>query len=128
MVRKFALLTAISLAWAAGYLFIDDADGDVRPITATAAMAVVAALFMIPVVTLVLKRPLLAALRRRGWVPLLMGLSAIALPNLAVVDAERTVQPDLAALLGTTVPILTLLIGTFIPPIAIGIDLRLFGG
>ena len=43
-----------------------------------------------------------------------MGLSAIALPNLAVVDAERTVQPDLAALLGTTVPILTLLFGTFV--------------
>ena len=114
MVRKFALLAAISMAWAAGYLFIDDADGDVRPITATAAMAIVAAVFMIPVVTLVLKRSLFAPLCRRGWVPLVMGLSAIALPNLAVVDAERSVQPDLAALLGTTVPIVTLLIGTFV--------------
>ena len=39
----------------------DNGDGDAH---------VVAALFMIPVVTLVLKRPL--RLRRRGWVPLLM--------------------------------------------------------
>jgi drug/metabolite transporter (DMT)-like permease len=77
-------------------------------------MTVAAVLFMIPVVTLVLKRPLLAPLRRRGWVPMVMGLSAIALPNLSVVDAERTVQPELAALLGTTVPILTLLLGTFV--------------
>jgi drug/metabolite transporter (DMT)-like permease len=114
MVRKFALLVAISMAWAAGYLFIDDADSAVRPITATAAMAIVAAAFMLPVVTLLLKRPLLAPLRHRGWVPLVMGLSAIALPNLAVVDAERTVLPDLAALLGATVPILTLLFGTFV--------------
>jgi O-acetylserine/cysteine efflux transporter len=111
---SFVLLAAISVAWAVGYLFIDDADRHVRPITATAAMAVIAALFMIPVVTLLLKRPLLAPLRRRGWVPLVMGLSAIALPNLAVVDAERTVQPDLAALLGTSVPILTLLLATFV--------------
>ena len=114
MVRKFALLGAISIAWAAGYLFIDDADGDVRPITAAAAMAIIAAAFMIPVVTLVLRRPLFGPLRRRSWVPLVMGLSAIALPNLAVVDAERTVQPNLAALLGTTVPLLTLLFGTFV--------------
>ena len=114
MVRKFALLGAISIAWAAGYLFIDDADGDVRPITAAAAMAIIAAAFMIPVVTLVMRRPLFGPLRRRSWVPLVMGLSAIALPNLAVVDAERTVQPNLAALLGTTVPLLTLLFGTFV--------------
>jgi drug/metabolite transporter (DMT)-like permease len=114
MARNFALLGAISLAWAAGYLFIDDADRHLRPITAAAAMTIAAVAFMVPVVTLLLKRPLLAQLRRRAWVPVVMGLSAIALPNLSVVDAERTVPPELAALLGTTVPILTLLLGTFV--------------
>lgn len=107
------LLLGISLAWAAGYLFIGAAARGAPPITATAGMTVVAALVMVPGVA-VLGRPLLRTLRRRPWVPIVMGLSAIALPNLAVVAAERSVPPDLAALLGTSVPIFTLLLTTFV--------------
>jgi drug/metabolite transporter (DMT)-like permease len=111
MVINTALLIAISAAWAAGYLFIGAA-AHVPPVTATALMTVVAALVIVPVVRFGLKRRLLPTLRQRPWVPGVMGLSAIALPNLSV--AEHTVPADLAAVLGTTVPIFTMLLVTFV--------------
>jgi len=108
------LLLALSLAWAAGYLFEGAMAHSLPPITATAAMCAIAGAVMVPAVPLLLHRPLLQPLRRRLWVPLVMALTAVALPNLAVVAAERSVPPDLAAILGTTVPITTLLITTFV--------------
>lgn len=113
MITNIVLLAGISIAWAAGYLFVSDADHEVPPVTAAAAMAFVAAVVMIVVVA-AMRRPLLSPVRRRAWVPMTMAFTAIALPNLSVVLAERTVQADLAALLGTAVPILTLLITTFV--------------
>ena len=113
MLANVALLFAISLAWAAGYLFIGAAQL-IPPITATAAMTLIAAIVIAGGVRLGFKRPLLATLKSRPWVPMVMGLSAIALPNLATVAAEHTVPPDLAALLGTTVPIATILLATFV--------------
>jgi drug/metabolite transporter (DMT)-like permease len=113
MPLNIALLIGVSLAWAASYLFIGAARA-VPPITATAAMTVIAAAVIAAGVRWGLKRALLATLTRRPWVPMVMGLSAIALPNLAVVAAEHSVPPDLAALLGTTVPIATILLTTFV--------------
>jgi drug/metabolite transporter (DMT)-like permease len=113
VIANIALLVGISAAWAAGYLFISDSDSEVPPITATAVMALVAAAVMIAAVA-AMRRPLLATVRSRAWVPMTMGFTAIALPNLSVVLAEETVHANLAALLGTTVPILTLLITTFV--------------
>lgn len=113
MLVNVALLAGISLAWAAGYLFIGDARL-VPPITATAAMTIIAAVVIAAGVKWGLKRPLIATLRSRPWVPMVMGLSAIALPNLAVVAAEHSVPPDLAAVLGTSVPIATILLTTFV--------------
>jgi drug/metabolite transporter (DMT)-like permease len=113
MIANVALLLAISLAWAAGYLFIGAARL-IPPITATAAMTVIGAIVIAGGVRLGFKRPLLATLKSRPWVPMVMGLSAIALPNLATVAAEHAVPPGLAALLGTTVPIATILLTTFV--------------
>jgi drug/metabolite transporter (DMT)-like permease len=113
MIANVALLAGISIAWAAGYLFVSDADHEVPPLTAAAAMALVAATVMIAAVA-AMRRPLLATVRQRAWVPMTMAFTAIALPNLSVVLAEEKVPADLAALLGTTVPILTLLITTFV--------------
>jgi len=113
MPLNIALLIGISLAWAAGYLFIGQARL-VPPITATAAMTIIAAIVISAGVKWGLRRPLIATLRARPLVPMAMGLSAIALPNLAVVAAEHSVPPDLAAVLGTTVPISTILLTTFV--------------
>lgn len=114
MLANVLLIVVVSLSWAAGYLFVEVTDHGLPPITDTAAMALVAAAVMLPGVRLALRRPLLATLRRRPWVPLLMGLTAVALPNLAVVVAERTVPADLAAVLGATVPVSTLLLTAFL--------------
>ena len=108
-----ALLLAVSAAWAAGYLFIGEASRQVPPIIATAFMTLVAAVVMLPLVRFGMGRDLLQPLRRL-WVPLVMALSAIALPNLAVVVAEESIPPELGAVLGTAVPIFTLLLTTFV--------------
>ncbi len=113
MLANIALLIGISIAWAAGYFFVRDADADLPPITSTAVMAGVASVVLI-VAVLALRRPLLDPLRKRAWLPLVMAFSAIAIPNFTVAAAERTVQAELAAVLGTTVPIVTLLITTFV--------------
>jgi drug/metabolite transporter (DMT)-like permease len=113
MLTNLGLLLGISLAWAAGYLFIGAAR-QTPPITATAAMTIIAAVVIASGVRLGFKRPLVAALQKRPWVPMVMGLSAIAVPNLAVVAAEHSVPSDLAAVLGTTVPIATILLTTFV--------------
>jgi drug/metabolite transporter (DMT)-like permease len=114
MASNIFLLLGISLAWASGYLFIDAADHGLPPLTATAFMSAVAALVLLPGVAWGLRRPLLQPLRVRLWVPLVMALTAVAWPNLSVVLAERHVAPELAALVGTTVPIITFLLTVFV--------------
>jgi drug/metabolite transporter (DMT)-like permease len=114
MKRNVALLLALSLAWAAGYLFVSAAEAGAPPITDTVLMVALAAAVMLPGVAWGLRRPLLPTLRARPWVPVVMGLSAVALPNLAIVLAERTVEASEAAVLGTTVPVLTLLLTVFV--------------
>lgn len=113
MLLKFGLLFAISLAWAAGYLFIGDAR-HVAPITATAVMTIVGAIVIAGSVRFGFGQALLPDLRKRPWVPAVMAVSAIAVPNLSVVAAEHTVPADVAAILGTTVPIATILLTTFV--------------
>lgn len=103
----------MSAAWAAGYLFIGAA-AHVPPVTATAIMTGIAAIVVLTGVRIARRRPLLPTLRTRPWVPLVMGMSAIVIPNLTVVLAEHTVPPDVAALVGTTVPIATILLTTFV--------------
>lgn len=114
MIANVVLLAGMSLAWAFGYLFVSDADGrQVPPITASAVMALVAALVLVTAVV-AMRRPLIGTVRKRTWVPLIMGLAGVALPNLSVVFAEQSVEAGLAAVIGTTVPILTLLLTTFV--------------
>lgn len=113
MFVNLALLFAISLAWAAGYLFIGAAN-HIPPITATAVMTIIAAFVIASGVRFGFGHPLLTTLRKRPWVPMLMGVTAIAIPNLSVVAAEHTVPADVAAVLGATVPISTILLTTFV--------------
>jgi drug/metabolite transporter (DMT)-like permease len=126
MLINTALLIAISAAWAAGYLFIGAAT-KVPPVTATALMTVMAALVIVPGVRFGLNRRLLPTLRQRPWVPAVMGLSAIALPNMSVVVAEHSVPADLAAVLGTTVPIATMLLVTCVTREMAYSSLRMLG-
>lgn len=107
------MLLLISAAWASGYVFISAAR-ELPPITASALMTLIAALVIVPALRLGARKPLVPTLRQRPWVPLLMGMTAIALPNLSVVVAEHTVPADLAAVIGTTVPISTFLLATFV--------------
>jgi drug/metabolite transporter (DMT)-like permease len=113
MFVNLALLLAISLAWAAGYLFIGAAN-HIPPITATAVMTIIGASVIASGVRFGFKHHLLPTLRKRPWVPMLMGVTAIAIPNLSVVAAEHTVPADVAAVLGATVPIATILLTTFV--------------
>ena len=127
MLKSALLLLGISLSWASGYLFIDAADHGLPPITGTAAMCAVAALVLLPGVAFGLRRPLLQPLQKRAWVPLTMGLTAVAWPNLSVVIAEQHVEPELAALVGTTVPIMTFLLTVFATRQTAYSHLRLLG-
>ncbi len=114
MPANFLLLLAISLAWASDYLFIGWADQTLPPITIGAGMAAVAAVMLTLVVRFGLRRPLLPVLRAQPLVPIVLGATAVAWPRLSVVYAEESITPDIAALTGTTVPILTLLVTIFI--------------
>jgi drug/metabolite transporter (DMT)-like permease len=107
------LLFFASLSWASGYLFIGWADAALPPITVTAGQAATGALALLPVV-LATGRPLVATLRRRPWVPLVMGATAMGVPNLTTVIAEERIAADMASLVGTTVPILTFLLAVFV--------------
>lgn len=127
MLLNALLLIGTSFAWASSYLFIGDADHGLPPLTASAAMSVIAALVLLPGVAFGLRRPLMQPLRKRPWVPLVMGLTAIALPNLSVVVAEDAIEPDMAALVGTTVPILTFLLTVFVTRQTAYSHLRLLG-
>jgi drug/metabolite transporter (DMT)-like permease len=109
-----AILLAISIAWASEYLFIGKADTALPPITVSAATTAIAAVVLIVVVRGFLGRQLLPFIREHRQVPLIMAVTAIALPKLSVVIAEDRITSDLASLVGTTVPILTLAIGIFV--------------
>ena len=104
------LLLAVSLAWASDYLFIGWADRELPPLTVGAVTAGIAALVLMLVVRVGLRRPLLPTLRQAPLVPLVLGAAAVALPRFGTVYAERSITPDIAALTGTTVPIVTLLV------------------
>ncbi len=114
MLRNLFLLFAVSLAWASEYLFIGEADQSLPPTTVAAATTLIAAAVLLFVVGVVMRRPLMATLRAKPEVPLVMAVIAVAAPKLSVVIAEDTITPDLASLVGTTVPVLTFLITVFI--------------
>lgn len=120
------LLFLASLSWASGYLFVGWADAALPPLTVTAGQAGMAALVLLPVV-LAGRRPLVATLRRRPWLPLVMGATAVALPNLSTTVAEERIAPDMAALVGTTVPVLTFLLAVFVTR-EVAPSLRKFAG
>ncbi|MGM0560854.1 MAG: DMT family transporter [Pseudomonadota bacterium] len=126
MITNFLILFATSLAWSTSYLFISGAK-EIPPITATAVMTAIAAGVILPGVRYILRRPLMQPLRIRPWVPVVMGLTAIALPNLSVVIAEHRITPGLAAVLGTTVPVTTFLLTTFVTRETPFSPLRLLG-
>jgi len=108
------LLLAVSLAWASDYLFIGWADRELPPIAVAAATTSIAALVLLVYVRLLRGKRLLPTLRQKPGVPLVMAVTAVAAPKLSVVVAENRISADLASLVGTTVPILTLLTAIFV--------------
>jgi drug/metabolite transporter (DMT)-like permease len=126
VLANLVLLVAVSLAWACGYVFVAAADRQTPPVTATAVTALIAAVVMIGAVV-AMRRPMMDQLRYRAWVPIAMGFTAVALPRLSVVVAERSVAAGLASVLGTTVPILTLLLTTFVTKQTSYSSLRIVG-
>ena len=110
MFANIGLLLALSLAWASGYVLIARVDLALPPVTATAALTIVASVFLVIGVRGVLRKPLWQTLRQKPWVPLVMAATAVALPQLATVAAEDKITPELSTVVGTTVPILTFLV------------------
>jgi len=121
------LLLIVSLAWASDYLFIGWADRALPPLAVGAAMSAIAAVALMLVVGLALRRPLLPTLRAAPLVPLVLGATAVALPRFCTVYAERSITADIAALTGTTVPIVTLLVTIFITRETAYSHLRILG-
>jgi len=114
MFANIALLLALSLTWASGYVLIQRVDLVLAPISATAALTIVATLFLWVGVRGVLRIPLWPTLRQNPRVPLIMAATAVGLPQLSTVAAEDMISPGLATVIGTTVPILTFLAAMFI--------------
>jgi len=125
------LLFAVSLAWASDYLFIRWADAALPPLAIGAVTATVAAIALFLLVRFILKRPLMPILRE---VPIVLGATSVAWPRITVAYAEESITPDIGAITGTTVPILTLLVSMFIlrqqafsPPRLLGVLVALGG-
>jgi drug/metabolite transporter (DMT)-like permease len=114
MFANIALLLALSLTWASGYVLIQRVDLVLAPITATAALTVVATAFLWAGVRIVLRKPLWPTLKQNPTAPLIMAATAVGLPQLSTVVAEDMITPGLATVIGTTVPILTFLTAMFI--------------
>ncbi|MEX2200258.1 MAG: DMT family transporter [Dongiaceae bacterium] len=114
MRANLLLLFAVSLAWASDYLFVRWADATLPPLVIGAVTATVAAIALFLLVRLVLKRPLMPILREAPFAPILLGATSVAWPRITVAYAEKSITPDVAAITGTTVPILTLLVSVFI--------------
>lgn len=114
MFANILILLALSLAWATNYVFIAWVDKALPPLTATAAITLVAAGFLFVGVRVVMRRPLWPVMRANPWVPLVMAATAVALPQLSTVMAEDRISSDLATVIGTTVPILTFLVSACI--------------
>jgi len=108
------LLLAVSLGWASEYLFIRWADRALPPLTVTAAMAGIGALMLFAWLGPIARRPLLALLRQHWLLCLVLAVTTVDLPTLAVVYAEDSISPDVAALTGAAMPIMTLLAAAFV--------------
>lgn len=114
MLGSILILLALSLAWASNYVFIAEVDKALPPLTAAAAMTLVAAVFLFIGVRVVMRRPLWPVVQANPWIPLIMAATAVGLPQLSTVMAEDSISSDLATVIGTTVPILTFLVGACI--------------
>ncbi len=114
MVWNIFLLLAISFAWASNYLLIGLAEHALAPLTMNAMMIGSAAMVMLISVPLVLRRSLWTPFKENPGLIILMSLTAISLPNLSVVLAEQKITSDMAAVVGTTVPVFTFLMAVFI--------------
>ena len=110
---NYLLLLVASLAWASDYLFIGWTDRSLPPLATGARTAAAAALGLLLLVRFGLRRRLWPTLRSAPLTLLILGATAVALPRIAVVFAEEAISADVAALTGTTVPILTTLVAMF---------------
>ena len=108
------ILIMMSLAWASSYVVISTVELTLSPLTISASLTTVGAIAMVFIVRVIQRRPLLPTLISNPTPLLVMSVTAISLPQLSVVIAEKDVAPGLAAVIGTTVPVVTFLVSAFI--------------
>lgn len=106
-IRYALLLIAVSLAWAAEYLFISRGGTGLRPLELSTVLLGVGGGVMFVIVRLGLGRPLLPAFKESPFLILFLSVTAMIIPTLGTTVAEERIDPDIAALVGTTVPIAT---------------------
>lgn len=114
MLVNITLLLFISLAWASGYLFIGTEESALAPFTMSAMMTGVAAVVLLVTVPLLFRRSLLEPIKKSPCLVAVLSITTITIPELSVVIAEQWITADMASLVGTSVPIFTFLIATFI--------------
>ncbi|MDB4049080.1 DMT family transporter [Luminiphilus sp.] len=108
------ILILMSLAWASSYVVISAVELALSPLAISASLTTVGAIVMIFIVRVIQGRPLLPTLISNPVPLLIMSLTAITLPQFSVVIAEKNIAPGLAAVIGTTVPVVTFLVSAFI--------------
>ena len=87
----------MSLAWASSYVVISTVELTLSPLSISASLTTVGAIVMVFIVRVIQRRPLLPTLISNPVPLLVMSLTAISLPQLSVVIAEKDVAPGLDA-------------------------------
>jgi len=108
------LLVALSVAWASEFVFIQRADAALPPLTVTAAMVAIGAIALLAFVAVLRPRSLLPLLRSQAPLCLVLAATTVVIPNATVVFAEEAITPEVTALTGAAMPVMTLLAAVFV--------------
>lgn len=110
----WALLLMLALLWGSSFAFQDLAVDSVGPVTATAIRLVLSALVLTGMVRLTLRR-LPTSLRLWGWLAAMAVVGNVA-PFALTTWAQARVESNLAGILTSTAPLITLVLAHFFMP------------
>lgn len=110
----WALLLALALLWGSAFAFQDVAVDSVGPVTATAIRLVLSALILAGALRLTLRR-LPASPRLWGWLAAMAVIGNVA-PFALTTWAQERVESNLAGILTSTAPLITLALAHFFMP------------
>lgn len=118
--RAIVILAVLGCVWGASFLFIKVIVEETSPFTLVAVRLTLGALPMLVIVAV--KRPVVAAPRAIIPNTALMAVFAMALPFLMISWGEEHIDSGIAAVLNSTVPLWTALIGAvFLPHERLGV-------